>query len=79
MIEVKNLVKHYGDVQAVNNIDFTINDGEIVGFLGANGAGKSTVLKILTFPVFFRRIKWVRYDKYLFLLIKNINIRKNYD
>ena len=48
MIEVKNLVKHYGDVKAVNNIDFTINDGEIVGFLGANGAGKSTTLKILT-------------------------------
>ena len=48
MIEVKNLIKHYGDVQAVNNIDFTINDGEIVGFLGANGAGKSTALKILT-------------------------------
>ena len=48
MIEVKKLVKHYGDVQAVNNIDFTINDGEIVGFLGANGAGKSTALKILT-------------------------------
>jgi len=48
MIEVKNLVKHYGDVKAVNNIDFTINDGEIVGFLGANGAGKSTTLKVLT-------------------------------
>ena len=48
MIEVKKLVKHYGNVQAVNNIDFTINDGEIVGFLGANGAGKSTALKILT-------------------------------
>ena len=48
MIEVKKLVKHYGDIQAVNNIDFTINDGEIVGFLGANGAGKSTALKILT-------------------------------
>ena len=48
MIEVKKLIKHYGDVQAVNNIDFTINDGEIVGFLGANGAGKSTALKILT-------------------------------
>ena len=48
MIEVKNLVKHYGSVQAVNNINFKINDGEIVGFLGANGAGKSTTLKILT-------------------------------
>ena len=48
MIKVKNLVKNYDDVKAVNNIDFTINDGEIVGFLGANGAGKSTTLKVLT-------------------------------
>ena len=48
MIEVKKLVKYYGDVKAVNSIDFKINDGEIVGFLGANGAGKSTTLKVLT-------------------------------
>ena len=48
MIRVKNLVKHYGNVKAVNNINFNINDGEIVGFLGSNGAGKSTTLKMLT-------------------------------
>tara|TARA_B100000029_G_C17591680_1_gene962705 strand:+ start:2378 stop:3304 length:927 start_codon:yes stop_codon:yes gene_type:complete len=48
MIQVKNLVKNYNDIKAVQSIDFTINDGEIVGFLGANGAGKSTTLKILT-------------------------------
>ena len=48
MIQVKNLVKNYNEIKAVQSIDFTINDGEIVGFLGANGAGKSTTLKVLT-------------------------------
>ena len=48
MIEVKKLVKHYNTVKAVEGIDFSITHGEIVGFLGANGAGKSTTLKILT-------------------------------
>ena len=48
MIIVKGLVKNYDTVKAVQSIDFTINHGEVVGFLGANGAGKSTTLKILT-------------------------------
>ena len=48
MIEVKNLVKNYNDVKAVQSINFTIDHGEVVGFLGSNGAGKSTTLKILT-------------------------------
>ncbi len=48
MIKVKKLIKNYGDFEAVKSIDFTINHGEVVGFLGANGAGKSTTLKILT-------------------------------
>jgi len=47
-IEVKNLLKSYGEQKAVNNISFKINKGEIVGFLGPNGAGKSTTIKILT-------------------------------
>ena len=48
MITVKALVKNYDTVKAVQSIEFTINHGEVVGFLGANGAGKSTTLKILT-------------------------------
>lgn len=47
-IQVKNLLKEYGEQKAVNNISFTVNKGEIVGFLGPNGAGKSTTMKIIT-------------------------------
>lgn len=48
MIEVKNLVKKYGDHLAVNNLSFTIEPGKIYGFLGPNGAGKSTTMNIIT-------------------------------
>lgn len=47
-IEVKNLLKEYGEQKAVNNISFKVGKGEIVGFLGPNGAGKSTTMKIIT-------------------------------
>ena len=48
MIKVENLSKSYGDIKAVKSINFELNNGEIVGFLGANGAGKSTTLKVMT-------------------------------
>ena len=48
MIEIKNLVKHYGDIKALNGISFTVKDNEILGFLGPNGAGKSTTMNIIT-------------------------------
>ncbi len=47
-IEVKNLLKQYGEQKAVNSISFKVDKGEIVGFLGPNGAGKSTTMKIIT-------------------------------
>ena len=47
-IEVKDLLKKYGEQKAVDNISFTVGKGEIVGFLGPNGAGKSTTMKIVT-------------------------------
>ncbi len=48
MIEVSNLTKKYGDLTAVNNVSFTVNDGEVFAFLGPNGAGKTTTVKMLT-------------------------------
>ena len=47
-IEVKDLVKIYGEQKAVDGISFKVDQGEIVGFLGPNGAGKSTTMKIIT-------------------------------
>ncbi len=48
MIEVKNLVKQYGDHIAVDHLSFTVEKGQIYGFLGPNGAGKSTTMNIMT-------------------------------
>lgn len=48
MIEVRNLVKLFGNAVAVNDISFDVKIGEVVGFLGPNGAGKSTTMKIIT-------------------------------
>jgi ABC-2 type transport system ATP-binding protein len=47
-IEVKRLLKQFGEQKAVNDISFSIHKGEIVGFLGPNGAGKSTTMKMIT-------------------------------
>lgn len=47
-IQVKGLLKQFGEQKAVNQISFTVNKGEIVGFLGPNGAGKSTTMKMIT-------------------------------
>lgn len=48
MIEIKNLVKKYGNHVAVDDISFTLEPGKIYGFLGPNGAGKSTTMNIIT-------------------------------
>lgn len=48
MIELKHVTKRYGAKCAVNDISFTINKGEVLGFLGRNGAGKSTTMNMIT-------------------------------
>ena len=48
MIQVENLTRRYGDFIAVDDVSFEIGRGEIVGLLGHNGAGKTTIMKMLT-------------------------------
>jgi ABC-2 type transport system ATP-binding protein len=48
IVEVKNLVKKYGDFTAVDNVSFTIEEGEIFSLLGPNGAGKTTAISVLS-------------------------------
>ncbi|HIS86527.1 MAG TPA: ATP-binding cassette domain-containing protein [Candidatus Caccenecus avistercoris] len=47
MLKVENVTKYYGDVLAVDDLSFTINDGEIFGLLGVNGAGKTTTFRMI--------------------------------
>ena len=48
MIEVENLTKYYGNIRAIENVTFRVEKGEVVGFLGPNGSGKTTTMRILT-------------------------------
>ena len=48
ILQVENLVKRYGDVEAVRGVSFNVEEGEVFGLLGPNGAGKTTTLRILT-------------------------------
>ena len=47
MLQVKNIVKYYGENKAVDHLSFTVKDGEIFGLLGENGAGKTTTFRII--------------------------------
>ena len=47
MIEVEHLTKKFGDFVAVNDISFSLKEGEILGLLGQNGAGKTTTIQML--------------------------------
>lgn len=47
MIEIKNVTKRYGNKEAIKNVSFNVNDGEIFAFIGHNGAGKTTLIKAI--------------------------------
>ena len=74
MIEVENLTKFYGEIRGVEDVSFSIGKGEITGFLGPNGSGKTTTMRILTcfFPPTSGRARVAGYD-----VIKNpMEVRK---
>ena len=48
LLEVYNLRTHYGKVEAVKGVSFTIDEGEIVALIGSNGAGKTTILRTIS-------------------------------
>src|SRR5260370_21405296 len=47
ILQVENLIKRYGDVEAVRGVSFNVDEGEVFGLLGPNGAGKTTTVEIL--------------------------------
>ncbi len=47
-VEIEELVKHFGEIKAVDGVSFSVKKGEVLGFLGPNGAGKSTTMKMIT-------------------------------
>ena len=46
-IELRHVTKRFGDVPAVDDVSFTVNDGELIGLLGPSGGGKTTVLRMI--------------------------------
>ena|SRR6056300_403563 len=48
MIQIEHLTRHYGELTAVDDVTFQIRNGEVVGLLGHNGAGKTTIMKMVT-------------------------------
>ena len=69
MLEIKNLTKTYGNgVKAVDNLSLTVHDGEIYGFIGHNGAGKSTTIKAVVGALGFDRGE---------ILIDGVSVRDN--
>lgn len=64
MIKVENLTKYYGEIRGIEGISFLIEKGEIVGFLGPNGSGKTTTMRILTcfFPPTSGKARVAGYD-----------------
>src|SRR5260370_36712881 len=75
MIEVDNLSKYFGPVLAVSNVSFQVGRNEIVGLLGNNGAGKTTIMRILTtyLPATTGRARVAGFD----VMNASMEVRKN--
>jgi ABC-2 type transport system ATP-binding protein len=75
MIQVQNLTKYFGPVQAIDRITFDVDKGEIVGFLGPNGAGKTTTMRILTsyLPATSGIARVAGYD----VMTQSLDVRRN--
>ena len=58
MLKVENIDVYYGAIHAVKNVSFEVGDGEIVALIGANGAGKSTILKTVSGLALLSRLCW---------------------
>ena len=48
MLEIKDIEVYYGMIQAIKGISFEVNEGEVIALIGANGAGKTTILHTIT-------------------------------
>ena len=61
VLEARNIVKQFGGLTAVNNVSMHVNEGEIVGLIGANGAGKTTLFNMIAgvFPPTSGRISFM--------------------
>ena len=82
MIEVNELVKKYGKKTVLNKISFKVEEGEILGLLGQNGAGKSTIMNIITGNISARTEVYLSMEKkflnHLFRRKRNWDIFQNY-
>jgi len=74
MIELKGLNKKYGNIKAIDNLEFSVKKGEILGFLGPNGAGKTTTLRIIT--CFLRPTSGTVFVNGLNVLSHSLEVRK---
>ena len=76
LLEVQNLRKAYGPVQALDGLDLQVFEGDIYGFLGPNGSGKSTTLRIILTLIFPDDGKVTFWNKYLYKDTTSIKRRR---
>ena len=83
VLEIKNLSKNYGNIQALKNVSFSVPGGTVYGILGPNGSGKTTIGKTLVskltqkgIPIEYRHEYDYVFIKYLFKLLGNKRVEK---